>query len=128
MAASYCFRWNEPRYRWYLLSISPEGRFVGDIMRFQKRGGKGTSVKGRLSDPDYQSFLSLAEKLEGAAPGADWDGLPVLGVLGEGPAGRARIIFRYRGVGGRESAAETIFMRIVDLIKPYMQPFYIALI
>lgn len=97
-------------------------------MKFQKSGGKGTSVKGRLSEPDYQSFLSLVEELEREAPGADWDGLPVSGVLGEGPAGRARIIFGYRGVGGRESAAEAIFMRIVDLFKPYMQPFYIALI
>ena len=90
---------------------------------FLERGGRQVNVTGKLSESDYARFLSLVSEVERATVSDDsnvyWDGL-----LAEGPVSHPRVILKFCHNENQTCVAGEWFLKIIDLLTPYMHQFY----
>ena len=117
---------SNPRYGWYIRGVFPDGRFYGVITMFLGKGGKKVNATGTLSGQDYACFVSLVKEIEKEGF-ADDSHLPWDGLLAEGPPSNPRIILRYRRSEGRDSPGNSPFLRVIEVLDPYLHGFYEAM-
>lgn len=126
---SYIVKWSHgtaPRYSWFIRGINPDRTFYGEITVWVGHGGKQANVSGSISASDYARFLSLVREIEESVAEESSDGT-WHGLLAEGPMARPRIIFHYRNDKKRGSSGGSLFLRIIDILAPYVTGFYSAL-
>lgn len=127
--ASYVLKWYHGkgrRYGWFVWGIQPDRSFYGEVTIFTDDGGKQVSVRGRLSESDYARFLLLVREIEGRTAGDESDA-PWEGLLAVGPANTPRILFRYRQSDQTGSELGETFLKLVDVIAPYLRRFHESL-
>lgn len=127
--ASYIVKWTHgagPRYSWFIRAIKPNRSFYGEITLRNGIGGKQMDVAGELSESDYALFLSLATEIEEGAVDEQfevaWDGL-----LAKGPVERPHVVFRYCSGNSGKYPREFAFLKIIELLAPYLHEFYSTL-
>ncbi len=122
---SYVLKWchgSDPRSCWFIRGIKPDRSFYGEITVFTGESGRQINASGSLSEPDYSRLLLLIGELEKHAGTGDSDA-PLEGLLAEGPVNNPRIIFRYPRSDCRTAEADSSFLKIVDLLTPYLREF-----
>ena len=124
--ASYIVKWTHgagPRHSWFIRAIKPNRSFYGEITLRNDIGGEQVDVTGELSESDYALFLTLATKIEKGAVEEQfevaWDGL-----LAKGPVECPNIVFRYHSGNVRKYPCEVAFLKIIELLVPYLHEFY----
>jgi hypothetical protein len=129
LGASYLVKWyhgTKPRYGWFIRGVLPDRRFYGEITVFLEYGGRQANVTGSLSEADYARFLAFVSQIKENATD-DGSEPPCEGLLAEGHVTHPRIIFRYRRAGDETCDAGGQFLKIIDLLTPYLHQFYGAL-
>ena len=120
---------NEREYAWYLLGVMEDGTFYGEIARHygdrmagvRGMAGKQITTTGKLSPGDAGRFCAIARQVisEGdERPGELWTGL-----LAEGPPGSPSAIVRYVAGDEKTSSAAAAFLKLIAILRPYMQEF-----
>lgn len=119
---NYIFKWyldNTSRNLWFIRGIRPDGTFYGETMS-EGNGSKLANVSGVLATSDYDRFLSLvaSAKLDEKRDAEEkkWRGL-----IAEGPINSPKRIALYDPNVDRGTELEACFLRIVELLTPYMQ-------
>ena len=127
---TYVLKWKhgtDPRYSWFIRGIKPDGSFYGDMTAFVGSfGGKQISFAGTLIESDHVRLQSLIDAIRAIPSEVDSD-MPWTGLLAEDTIGKPTILFRYVPGSDQPSGVGELFLELVTIIRPYLNPYYQSL-
>jgi hypothetical protein len=122
----YIIKWSHevtPCLYSFIRAINQDGSFFGEILLKSDKGGKQLDVIGKMSVSDFALLRSLVHEL-GVSSTEETFTIPWDGLLAEGPLSHPRIIFQYRRAGKHVSPRNMLFLRIIELLTPYLDKYY----
>ncbi|QDU08165.1 hypothetical protein [Gimesia aquarii] len=108
---------------WYIRGICSDGSFYGEVKIREHGNNRIILVDGRLSTQDSVSIRELVNQIAKINKELDTDIDLSEGFLGYGSISDPQIIFEYSSQLHSGTESETLILRIVDLLAPYMLEF-----
>ncbi len=117
-----------PRYRWSVRGIHPDRSFYGDMTAYEPCN-RQISFKGRLSEADYLRLVDSCDEIQEHAECEVSVGSiePWEGLVAVGPMAHPAILYRYRSGGCEPSVAAVAFLRIIEILLPYLRDYELSL-
>jgi len=120
-----CHVFNNWRLHLFLRGIKPDRNFYGEITEYNKDGGRQIDINSTFSNDDYNLFIYNAKKIEFYSQFAfanqkkqKWDGM-----FAKGPINSPKIIFIYFSNDRQFPDAADSFVKITQILVPYIKPF-----
>jgi hypothetical protein len=119
-------KWNERHgnvvHRWFIRGIDENGTYYGELTRITGECGRICNLEGTLTAHDVREVRHLAEEIRRieSKSFASADVTNCTGLLAEGPVARSTILFRYRSDAHPQSESSAKFLRLIDVLRPYI--------
>jgi hypothetical protein len=111
----------ERRTGWFLRSVQPSGEFFGEVTSTARRAQR--TITGTIAAADLQRLLDTIRDIRQKTAKADHLGVQAgwVGLLAAGKVARPEIILRYYEGDEQCSEAARLFLKVVDLLRPYIK-------
>jgi hypothetical protein len=111
----------EDRTGWFLRSVHPSGEFFGEITNTSRRSQ--WTITGAIAETDLQLLQDIIRDLRQRAVKPDHLDVKAgwVGLLAVGKVSKPEIVLRYYEGDEEFSEAARLFLKVIGILRPYVQ-------